>query len=729
MVSVKSVKKMNNNIIIKSAVSNRIRIKSNIFASSKNLDIIQNSLENFVITCRINQKCKSIIITHTKNISTEELITKIYELFHQNNIPSTQNTNSVCGTNSSCNSCVTVKENTKTFKRKLVEFGILTGYSLYLFVSKSLLGITVASTPLSLVALVSLVSAIPLFQDSIEDIKQGKFSLQTFMSGTLLLAILFGEALAAFEIIYILRGGILLEEYVATRSKNEIKNLLELDIKKAYMLVDDIELEVDINEISAGDIIVSRSGEKIPVDGTIVKGEAQINEALINGRSESAYKKQSDEVYAGTMCEAGRIYIKATATKNDTYISRVINDVEKSLAIKSNSELEADKLASRLLKLGSLMTVGTLLLTGSFLNAFSVMIVMSCPCSTILAASTAISAGIANGAKQGILIKGGESLEKVGQSEVFCFDKTGTLTTGKPKVYEILVSSGVTTKELTKNASIAEYRNTHPIAVSIIEHAKSLNIKIKQEAKSEVIPGYGVKATLEKDTILVGNAKLFKKHNISIKEFEEEAHDLLEDGKTVVFIARNEKLLGLMAFEHEVRPGTQKMINDLRNKGVKHIALITGDEEKVANSFALNYHFDTVFANQSPYDKANAIEELKKTYKNVVMVGDGINDTLAMSKADVAISFAAGGSQAAIEVSNIAVTHSHPEDVVNLYDLSKKTLKVVNKNYWLGTSTNIVGAVFGALGMLSPAAASAIHIGHTTGIMANSSRLAIDNKS
>ena len=549
------------------------------------------------------------------------------------------------------------------------------------------------------------------------------------MSGTLLLAILFGEAMAAFEIIYILRGGMLLEEYVAKRSRNEIKNLIELDIKKGYILVDEVELEVDLADICLGDIVVSRSGEKIPVDGIIIDGEASINEALINGRSDSAYKKKEDEVYAGTLCESGRIYIKVTATQNDTYISRVMRDVESSLSLKSQSELEADKLATKLLKLGSLMTMGTLLLTGSFINAFTVMIVMSCPCSTVLAASTAISAGIANGAKQGILIKGGESLEKVSQSEVFCFDKTGTLTTGKPKIIDIVVANGVTPKELILNASIAEYRNTHPIAVSIINHAKNSNININQEAKSEVIPGFGVESILDKDTILVGNSSLFKKHKVSTKKLNNQAQEFLDDGKTVVFVARNKKLLGLLSFEHEVRPGTAKMIDDLRKKGVKHIALITGDEDKVANAFALNYHFDTVFSNQSPYDKANAIEQLKKEYKNVVMVGDGVNDTLAMSKADVAISFAAGGSDTAIEVSNIAITHSHPQDVVNLYNLSKKTLKVVNQNYWVGTSTNIVGAVFGAIGMLSPAAAGAIHIGHTTAIMANSSRLAIDNNS
>ena len=718
-----------NEIVIKSSANNRARLKSDLFNSQSNIIKIQNNLNDLFISFRANKSCKSIVITHTNSISLDSVINKIENLFLTKITQSIPASSTVCGVNNSCNSCAIVKKDDKSFKRKLIEFGVLTGYSLYLFFTESILGVAVAATPLSLVALVSVVVAIPLFKESYEDIKQGKFTLQTFMSGTLLLAILFGEATAAFEIIYILRGGMLLEEYVAAKSKNEIKNLIELDIKKAYILCDGVELEVDLDDINIGDIVVSRSGEKIPVDGIINNGDAQINEALINGRSESAYKKKDDEVYAGTLCEAGRIYIKVTALKKDTYISRVMSDVEKSLGQKSQSELEADKLASKLLKLGSLMTAGTLLLTGSFINAFSVMIVMSCPCSTVLAASTAISAGIANGAKQGILIKGGEALEKVGNSEVFCFDKTGTLTTGKPKIDEIITLNNTTTKELLKNASIAEYRNSHPIAVSIVEHAKSLNISIDQDGDSEVIPGFGVKTIIDDNTILIGNAKLFKKNKISLKEINKQADELLADGKTVVFVAHNKKLLGAIAFEHEVRAGTKMMIEDLRKKGVKHIALITGDEEKVANAFALNYHFDTVFANQSPYDKADAIEKLKKEYKNVVMVGDGVNDTLAMSKADVSISFAAGGSDTAIEVSDIAITHSHPEDVVNLYDLSKKTLKVVNQNYWLGTSTNIVGALFGAVGMLSPAAAGAIHIGHTTGIMANSSRLAIDNNS
>jgi len=718
-----------NTITIKSNIGNRVRIKSKIFSKNSNIKIIKQELSELIYECRENISCNSLIFKYSSETTIEKVIAKIDSLF-QVDIQLSSAASKVCSVSSDCTSCAAkVDSNPLSFKRKLLEFGLLTGYSVYLFALNSILGVTVLASPLSIVSLVSLVAAIPLFRESYEDIKKGEFSLQTFMSGTLILAILFGEAMAAFEIIYILRGGMLLEEYVATKSKNQIKSLIELDVRNAYILVDGVELEVLLEDVQTDDIVVCRSGEKLPIDGVIIDGSANIDESLINGRSESIFKEKDAEVFAGTLCESGRIYIQVSAIGDDRYISRVMQDVEKSLSLKSSSQIEADILAKKLLRLGTILTLGTLALTGSFLNAFSVMIIMSCPCSTILAASTAISAGIANGAKLGILIKGGESLEKVSQSEVFCFDKTGTLTTGKPIIKDIVTAKGVSKNSLLEYLAIAEYRNTHPIALSIQEKAKELDIEINQTAQTEIVPGFGVKSMYEHHTIIAGNKKFFDQENISIEQFEDQVFHHLDEAKTIVYISVDEQLLGYITLEHEIRSGTQKMIQDLRKKGVKHIALITGDEEKVAQSFALNLGFDTVYANQSPHDKANAVEDLKKQYKNVVMVGDGVNDTLAMSKADVAISFASGGSQMAIEVSDIAITHSHPEDVVNLYNLSKKSLQVVNQNYWIGTSTNLIGAAFASIGLLSPAAAGAIHIGHTTSIMANSSRLAIDNNS
>ena len=714
-------------ITVKSVARNRVRLKSNIFESKRNIKYIQEEFSELFIEFRENIQCKSIIFTYNSQTSLNEILLKLKNLFYEQlsninlSIPAS---NTVCGSTKSCSRCDLKEVTTTSWTRKLVEFGLLTGYAIYIFVAENILGIALATSPFSLTAAVAFIAAIPLLQESYDDIQQGKFTLQTFMGGTLILAIFFGEVTAAFEIIYILRGGMLLEEYIATKSKDEIHKLVELDVTKVYTLVDNVEIETDIQEVSLGDIVVSRSGEKIPVDGIIVDGNGEINEAIINGRSEPDFKEVNDEVFAGTICEKGRIYIKVSGIGNSTYISRTMREVESNLALKSSSELEADKLASRLLKLGTGLTIGTLLLTGSLVNAFAVMIVMSCPCATVLAASTAISGGIANGAKNGILIKGGDALENVSRADVFCFDKTGTLTTGKPLVTDIITTDEVSEKELIKYAAIAEYRNSHPIAVAIITHAKQQGIQIEQNGQSEIIPGFGVKTKIGSETILVGNKKLFSKYKIATKEYNKITNKLLNEGKTIVYVASDKELLGFMAFTHEVRTGTKQMIEKLRSFGIEHIALLTGDEEKVANGFAKYFGFDTVYANQTPHGKAKAIEELKQKYHKVVMVGDGVNDTYAMSKADVAISFAAGGSEAAIATSDIAITHSHPEDVTYLYELSQKSLNVVNQNYWLGTGTNLIGVAFASVGLLSPVAAGAIHIGHTVGIMANSSKLA-----
>lgn len=718
-------------IKIKSIANNRIRLKSDIFLNQNNINKISKELNEVLHFVRGNTKCKSLVFLYDDVKTTlDEILERLNLLFPQTSIPAINaiENDGYCSSCNSCNSCSLTTHDDKSWRRKLIVFGALSCYSLYIFVAETFLGITIVATPFSLVAIVSIVAALPLFKESLESIKQGKFTLQTFMSGTLLLAILFGEATAAFEIIYILRGGMLLEEYIAEKSKKEIHNLIELDMKRAYILVDDVELEVDLNDVKEGDIVVSRSGEKIPVDGFIQSGSAEIDEAVINGRSEPAFKKSGDEVFANTYIEKGRIYVKVSATGANTYISRVISKVELSLLEKSPSELEADRLAAKLLKLGTTLTLGTYLITGSYIRAFSVMIVMSCPCATILAASTAISAGISKAAKEGILIKGGEYLEKVSQSEAFCFDKTGTLTTGKPTVKEIVLGKNVDKKTLFEFASLAEYRNTHPIALAIVEYAKHIGAMVDEGYSSEIIPGLGVKALKDKEVILVGNKQFLNNNKISVKEYEQRADTHLALGETVAYVTFGKEILGFISFEHEVRAGTINMIEDLRQRGVKHLVLLTGDDDKVAKSFSQKYGFDEVYSNLMPEDKANIIDQLKTKYKNVVMIGDGVNDTIAMSRADVGVSFASGGSEAAIEVSNVAITHSHPEDVVNLYDISKKSLKIVNQNYWIGTSTNLGGVGLASVGLLSPVAAGAIHLGHTIGIMANSSRLTWDYK-
>jgi len=665
-----------NEMILKSSVSGRARFKYGAFKSTDE-KCLESLLGLHVESFRLNRACASLIVYFDPLKTTFEAIATLLEKRFETGVTMPQLSASAaayCPSCASCSVCESKQNSPQSRRSKMWSFMALSVYALYLFVSETFLGASAFALPLHLTAVVALVAAIPLLLEAYEDIQAKRFSLHSFMAVALLGAIFGGEATAAFEIVYILRGGMLLEEYTAERSKKEIHALMALGIKKAYVLVDEVEVETDVSDIQEGDTVVARSGEKIAVDGTIVEGSAEIDESAINGRSEPAFKTFGETVYANTLVQSGRIYIRVSATGERTYLARMIAKVEASLAQKSPSEVAADRLAARLLTLGTFLTGATLLLTGSWLRAFSVMIVMSCPCATILAASTAISAGIAKGAKKGILIKGGAYLEAVSRSEVFCFDKTGTLTTGEPKLVHSLCSEGISPHDLLCTAALAEHHNAHPIGVAITKAAELAGFTCNENNPSDIFAGLGVRLKDHAGDITVGNAKWMAQNGVDISPLHVQSTQAFLEGYSVVYVARETRLLGFLSLEHTVRAGTSAMLQGLRKRGVKRLVLLSGDEETVARAFGRTYGFDEVHADVMPEEKAHVIEALKARYSNVVMVGDGINDTLAMSKADVAISFASGGSEAAIEVSNIAVTDSNPDAILHLFDLYKKEL-------------------------------------------------------
>lgn len=718
-----------NEMILKSSVAGRARFK---YGAFKHLDekAFEALLGLHVDSFRVNRACASLVVYFDPLKTTlQTIIDLLQKRFETATLmPHVSSPAALyCPSCASCSACESKTNSPQSWRSKIWSFVALFGYALYLFVSETFFGASAFALPLPLTAFVALAAAIPLLQEAYADFKAGRFSLHSFMAIALLGAIAGGEATAAFEIVFILRGGMLLEEYTAERSKKQIHELMALGIKKAYVLVDEIEVETDVSDIREGDTVVARSGERIAVDGMIVEGNAEIDESAINGRSEPAFKTLNETVYANTLVQSGRIYIRVSATGEQTYLARMIAKVEASLAQKSPSEVAADRLAARLLTLGTFLTGATFLLTGSWLRAFSVMIVMSCPCATILAASTAISAGIAKGAKKGVLIKGGAYLEAISRSEVFCFDKTGTLTTGEPKLVQSICAEGILAHDLLCTAALAEHHNSHPIGIAITKAAELAGFTCHEDNPSDIFAGLGVRLKDYAGDIAVGNAKWMAQNGVDISSLHVQSSQAFLEGYSVVYVARGSRLLGFLSLEHTVRAGTLAMLQGLRKRGVKHLVLLSGDEETVARAFGRTYGFDEVHANVMPEEKADVVEALKTRYANVVMVGDGINDTLAMSKADVAISFASGGSEAAIEISNIAVTDSNPDAILHLYDLSKESLRVINQNYWIGTGTNLVSVAFAAVGALPPVLAGAMHIAHTVGIMANSSRIAWSN--
>jgi cation-transporting P-type ATPase C len=613
----------------------------------------------------------------------------------------------------------------RTFTSRIAEVVALTCFMLYALVREILFKTPLAQGPISLVALVATVAAIPLLRHAWSDMRQGRFtSLFPFLATTCVLAIFTGEALTAMEVIWILRLGLLLEDYVADKSRKAIRAILELAEKNTFIWINGIEVEIPVDEIQAGDIVVAHTGEKIAVDGTIVKGEAVVDEAHITGRSEPELRKQGHPVFAGTIVQRGVIFIRTEKVGDDTYLSRILHLVEDSLANRAPVEKHADILAARLMVLGAGATLATLLLTGSLLRSFTVMLVMACPCATVLASSTAITAAIANAARNHVLVKGGLYLETIGKADCFCFDKTGTLTTDTPEVIEVIpLPPKRTERHVLELAAAAETHNEHPMAKAIVEAANIRGIVPEHHAVCEFVLGRGVRAELHGDTILVGNQQFMEEESVNTSYFRNRAAAAADQGNTVLYVSKNRRIYGMITVANSVRPRVGEVLRWLRSDGVDTLHMVTGDTETMAKAMSESLGFDDYRAGLLPEDKGQYVAKLQTNGKRLVMVGDGVNDSLALSNAHVGIAMGAGGADVAIESADIALVDSDLERLVRLRQLSHQTITIVEQNYWLAISTNVVGAFLGAAGLLSPVMGGLLHIAHTLGILLNSNRL------
>ena len=613
----------------------------------------------------------------------------------------------------------------KSLLGRVIEVVALTAFVAYTLIRSIIFRSPVSEGVFSLAAVVATVGGVPLFRHALDDMHKGKsLSLFPFLASTFVLAIIMGEALTALEVIWILRVGMLLEDYVAERSRRAIAEILQVAAKDTYMLVDGVEVQIPVDQVQIGDTVAVHTGEKIPVDGVVLKGEALVDEAHITGRAEPEVRKPKDQVFAGTIVQQGVIFVRAEKVGDETYLCRILHLVEDSLTNRAPVEKQADVLAVRLFRLGVVATLGTLLLTADPLRAFTVMLVMACPCATVLAASTAVTAALANAARNHILIKGGVYLEMVGKADCFCFDKTGTLTTEVPEVVEVVLRSPKQSPEdILSLAATAEMHNEHPLARAVVEAAQGYGITPEPHATCEFVLGRGVRCSMNGDKILVGNARFMEKEGVNVTYFKGRAGGFAETGQTILYVAKNAKLQGMIVVANSVRPGAKGVVDWLRQDGISTMSLVTGDTEPVAEAVAQAFGFDDYRADLLPEEKANYVETLQTNGRRGVMVGDGVNDSLALSRAGVGIAMGAGGAEVAIESADIALVDSDLERLVTLRQLSHQTLQTIEQNYYLAVSTNIIGVLLGAAGLMAPVMAGALHIVHTLGILVNSSCL------
>ncbi len=624
---------------------------------------------------------------------------------------------------SGCDSCERMREKNFSSKRKRVIF--LTGIMAWSLVKLWVFQLPLAQTPFSLLGIAAIAGTIPLLKEAVFDtVEKKKLTVKPFLAAGALATIALGEVFSAVQILWIYNVAELTEDYVARRSRQAIKDILQVAPQNAWVVVNGAEIETAVSEILPGDIVVAHTGEKIAVDGVVEKGEALVDESSINGRAEAMHRRAEDSVFAGTIVSQGTLYIKTVKTGEDTYLANIMKMVEESMSNKAPVEQKADELAGRLLRIGLAATALTLLFTGDPLRALTVMLVMSCPCATVLAASSAITASLANAARHSVLIKGGLYLEMVGRTEVYCLDKTGTLTCEEPEVMAVYGrSADLDEKKVLGFAATAESHNQHPMAKAIIAAAREKGATISPQAVCEFKPGRGVSCTVaDKEEIFVGNMKFMAEQGIDVSFFEEKSIAEKKEGNTVVYVARNGRAEGMLGVANPVRGETVRVLRSLKDDGVREIHIVSGDSEDVAQTMMQVFSFDAVKGDLMPEEKSRYIELLRQKYP-VAMVGDGVNDALALAQADIGIAMGAAGAEVAMEAADIALADSNLEGLIMVRSLSHRTMQVIDQNHYFAVSTDLLGAALGMMGILSPIMAGMIHIIHTGGILVNSSLL------
>ncbi|MBS7269734.1 MAG: heavy metal translocating P-type ATPase [Candidatus Freyarchaeota archaeon] len=493
--------------------------------------------------------------------------------------------------------------------------------------------------------------------------------------------------------------GKLLEAIAKGRTSEAVKKLVQLQAKTATILRDGKEVEVPIDEVVVGDILVIKPGEKIPVDGIVVEGYSTVDESMITGEPIPVEKNKGDPVIGSTINKNGYLRVEAKKVGKDTMLSQIIRMVEEAQGSKAPIQSLADKVASIFVPAVILLALGAFLYwvtIGQKDPLFSMLIlvailVISCPCALGLATPTAIMVGTGKGAEAGILIKGGEALEKAYKIDTVVLDKTGTITRGEPEVTDIV-------GDVLEIAAAAEKKSEHPLAEAIVRKAEEYGIKIPEVKDFYEYPGKGVKAKRNGMEILVGNKKLVKDEKLR-NSYEKQARKLEEMGKTVLFVAENGEVKGLVAIADTLMENSMEAIQELKNMNLE-VVMITGDNQKTAQAIASQVGIDRVLAEVLPEKKAKEVKKLQDEGKIVAMVGDGINDAPALAQADVGIAIGSG-TDVAIETGDIVLIKHDLRDIASAISLSKKTVNKIKQNLFWAFIYNII-AIPIAAGILYP---------------------------
>ena len=534
-------------------------------------------------------------------------------------------------------------------------------------------------------------------------IAYGLFALGMIMAGnTSYVNDLYFEAAAMILTLIVL--GKYLEELTKGRTSEAIKKLMGLAPKTAIIIREGNEVEVSVDEVIEGDMIVVKPGEKMPVDGVVIKGSTAVDEAMLTGESIPVEKNVGDQIIGASINKNGTIQYEATKVGKDTALSQIIKLVEDAQGSKAPIAKMADVISGYFVPI----VIGIAILSGLVwlisgqsvlfaLTIFITVLVIACPCALGLATPTSIMIGTGKGAENGVLIKSGGALETTHKLDTIVFDKTGTITEGKPVVTDIVSTNGISENELLTLSASAEKGSEHPLGEAIVRDAEEKGIDFLSTSNFSAIPGHGIEVTINDYNMLLGNKKLMDTRQITLDDLTAKSDALASEGKTPMYIAINDKIAGIIAVADTVKENSLKAIEKLHEMGIE-VAMITGDNKRTAEAIAKQVGIDRVMSEVLPEDKANEIEKLQNENRKVAMVGDGINDAPALAQADVGIAIGSG-TDVAMESADIILMRSDLMDVPTAVQLSKSTIRNIRQNLFWAFAYNTAGIPI-AMGIL-----------------------------
>jgi len=550
-----------------------------------------------------------------------------------------------------------------------------------------------------------------------------------------------GTATPFYDVTAIVTALVVLGQALEVRAKGQtsqaIRKLLDLQAKTARVLRNGVELEIPVEEVVVNDVVMVRPGDKIPVDGEIIKGYSTVDESLVTGESLPIDKKIGDEVIGATLNTTGAFNFRATKVGKDTALAQIVKMVQDAMGSKAPIARLVDVVSGYFVPTVMILSILTFLvwfdlgpspaLSFAIVTAVTVLII-ACPCAVGMAVPMSLVAGVGKGAEHGVLIRNGEALQTASQLKIVVLDKTGTITKGKPELTDVMPANGFDRETLLLFAASADQPSEHPLAQAIVQGARNQGVHLSEPNKFEAIPGHGVETEVDNRQVLVGNAKLMSRNNIDASMIKEDVERLQGEGKTAMYVAVDGKAAGVVAVADTIKEDSVQAIRVMQDAGIE-VIMITGDNERTAMAIARQVGIERVLAEVLPQDKAQEVHMLKKGGKKVGMVGDGINDAPALAEANVG--FAIGtGTDVAIEAADITLMSGSLKGVAYAIEISKATMRNAKQSLLGAFAYNTLGipvaagALFPFLGLLlSPIIAGAAMAASSVTVVTNANRL------